>query len=135
MIENKVFIDRARYLQKPVPSDASIEAALSNYDEAAITQSWRERVTISVWDGVSNINAATPAYILESNPWVNKVYMLLIDEKIVYMQTHEPYVEGYVPITPSSVGPVSASHADNIASELARNEIIQAVLADLNLLD
>jgi len=134
MIENKVFVDRARYLQKPVPSDATIEAALSNYNEAALTQSWRERITINVWDEVSNINAATPEYIKESNPWANKVYTLLIDGQIVYMQTHEPYVEGYVPITSSSVGPVSANHANNIASELARNEIIQAVLADLDLL-
>lgn len=135
MIENKIFIDRARYLQKPVPSDAAIEAALANYDEAAITQSWRDRITIQVWDGVSNINAATPEYIRESNPWADKVYMLLVDGQITYLQTHEPFVSGVVPITAETLNSISNTHANDIASNLAKNEIITAVLADLGLTD
>lgn len=133
MIENKIFIDRARYLQKPVPSDAAIEAALANYNETAITQSWREKITISVWDGVSNINAATPEYIRESNPWADKVYMLLIDGQITYLQTHEPFVSGVVPITAETLASISNNHANDIASNLAKNEIIGSVMIDLGL--
>lgn len=135
MIQNQIFIDRARYLQKPVPSDAAIEAALANYDEAAITQSWKDRITIQVWDGVSNINAATPEYIRESNPWADKVYMLLIDGQITYLQTHEPFVSGVVPITDGTLTAISNNHANDIASNLAKNEIIRSVMIDLGLED
>ena len=135
MIDHKVFLDRAEYLKRPAPTSEEIDNALAQYDEAATAAAWRDRITISTWDGVSNINSATPAYILENNPWADKVYILLIDGKIVYLQTHEPYVEGHVAITTSSLAYVSSAHANNVASDLAKNEIIQAVLSDLNLLD
>lgn len=133
MIDHKVFIDRARYLQKPVPSAEEIDNALSKYDETAMTQAWRDRIIVQIWDGISNINAATPEYIMETNPWADKVYMLLVDNQIVYLQTHEPYVEGHVPITSETVESVANSHADTIAADSARMDITQAVLVDLDL--
>lgn len=135
MIDHKVFIDKARYLQKPIPSSEEIDNALAQYNEVAMTQAWRNRIVVQVWDGVSNINAATPEYILENSPWADKVYMLLVDGKVTYLQTHEPYVQGYVPITAETVNSISDNHTNQIASQSAQFDIIQAVLADLNLLD
>lgn len=135
MIDHKVFIDRARNLQKPIPTQEQIDIELSKYNEPEVTQSWRNRIEVKIWDGVSNINSATPEYIMESNPWVDKVYMLEIDGKIVYMQTHEPYVEGHIPITNQTISTISDNHANVIASDLAKNEIIQAVMSNLNLND
>lgn len=135
MIEYKIFIDRARFLQKPIPSSEEIDNVLAQYDEVAMTQACRDRIVVQVWDGVSNINAATPEYILENNPWADKVYMLLVDGKVIYLQTHEPYVQGYVPITAENVNSISNNHANQIASESAQFEIIQKVLVDLGLVD
>lgn len=135
MIEHKVFIDKARYLQKPIPSSEEIDNALAQYDEVAMTQAWRNRIVVQVWDEVSSINAATPEYILENNPWADKVYMLLVDGKVIYLQTHEPYVQGYIPITAETINSISDGHANQIASQSAQFDIIQAVLADLDLLN
>lgn len=135
MIDHKVFIDKARYLQKPIPSSEEIDNALAQYDEVGMTQSWRDRIVVQIWNGVSNINAATPEYILENNPWADKVYMLLLDGKVTYLQTHEPYVQGYVPITAENVNSISNNHANQIASESAQSEIIQKVLVDLGIVE
>ena len=135
MIEHKIFIDRARFLQKPIPSSEEINNALAQYDKVAMTQACRDRIVVQVWDGVSNINAATPEYILENNPWADKVYMLLLDGKVTYLQTHEPYVQGYITMTAETVDSVSNNHANQIAFESAQSEIVQAVLVDLGLVD
>ena len=134
MIEHKIFIDKARYLQKPIPSTEEIDNALAKYDMTAMTQAWRDRITVQVWDGVSNINAATPEYILQTNPWADKVYMLLVDGQIVYLQTHQPYVEGYVPITSETVESISNHHADTIALQSTIVDVTDAVSKDLDLI-
>jgi len=133
MINKQVFIDRARYLQKPVPSEIDIESALSNYNEEVITQSFQNKIKVIIWDGTSNINAASPDYIKEENPWIDKAYLILIDNQITYFQTHEPFVVGIVPLTADSISEVSNNHASIIAVELAKNQIIQAVMKDLGL--
>lgn len=133
MIDHKIFIKKARYLQEPIPSTEQIDNALAQYDVAVMTQAWRDKFTVQIWDGVSNVNAATPEYIKESNPWADKVYLLLVDGKITYMQTHEPYVDGYVPLTAETVESVANAHADKLASDAAHNEIIDLVMSDLGL--
>lgn len=133
MIDKQVFIDRARYLQKPVPSEIDIESVLSNYNEEVITQSFQNKIEVIIWDGISNINAASPDYIAKENPWIDKAYIISIDNQITYFQTHEPFVTGIVPLTADSISEVSNNHASIIAVELAKNQIIQAVMKDLGL--
>jgi hypothetical protein len=133
MIDHKIFIKKARYLQEPIPSAEQIDNALAQYDVTAMTQTWRNKLTVQIWDGVSNVNAATPEYIKESNPWADKVYLILIDGKITFMQTHEPFVNGYVPLTTETVEVIANAHADKIASNSAYDEITNLVMSDLGL--
>jgi hypothetical protein len=133
MIEHKIFIDRARYLQKPIPSSEEIDAALSTFNELEITNSHRGRLEVRVWDGISNVNNATPEYIRETNPWADKIYLILVDGRITYMQSHEPFVDGYVPMTLENCENIGNNHADSLAEDMAKNEIIQGVLSELGL--
>ena len=86
-----------------------------------------------MWDGLSDINTATPEYIRESNPWLDVVYVLLIDGAVVYMQTHDPFQEGYIPITAETVDAISNQHANEIANHYAQNQIFEEVLNKLGL--
>ena len=128
-----VLSTKAQSLNKSVPTLKELESALSAIDEQAVIQSWRSRIEAKMWDGLSDINTATPEYIRESNPWVDVVYVLLIDGAVVYMQTHDPFQEGYIPITDNTVVDISNKHADQIAQEFASSEMFDKILIQLNL--
>ena len=121
----------AERLNKPKVSLAQLDAILVTKDEDALTQSWRNRIETKMWDGVSDINTASADYIRESNPWADLVYVLLIDGAVVFMQTHDPFQEGWVPVTEETVDAISDVHANQIAEESARSEIFEQVLDEL----
>jgi len=90
----------AKELGKPIPTAADLNSILATFDELALSQSWRERIEISLWDSESNINDATPEYIRNNYPYADLVYTLDIDGQTVYMQAHTPFENGLNPITP-----------------------------------
>lgn len=118
---------------KPLPTLEEVEGALSTIDETAKFEQCRARVVPMMWDGVSNINDATPEYIRDENPWADVVYVLAIDGAIVYMQTHTPFDQGHVPITLETVDAISNAHADSVAEQMAGGEIMSEVKTILNL--
>jgi len=131
-----IFVKRIANKQgKPEPTINDIESILATTDETALIQSWKERLEVNIWDGISNINDATASYILESNPWADIIYTISIDSKIVYMQTHDPFQQGWVPITSTTFDSVSAAHKTQIAEENASNEILNKIFIKLNLND
>ena len=123
----------AKELSKPIPTFADLNSILSTFNELALTQSWRERIEISLWDTQSNINNATPEYIRNNYPYADLVYTLDIDGQTVYMQAHTPFENGLNPITAANFDEVSKNHADQIAKQNAEFEIFNAVLNHFNL--
>ena len=119
--------------KKPIPTFEDIDAILQSKDENALIQSWRDRIEAKLWDGVSDINTASASYIRESNPHADLIYVLLIDNEIVFMQTHDPFSEGWVAITSDTVDAVSSKHADAVALDTAQNVIIQDILTAFDL--
>ena len=130
---SKVISDIATMQNLPIPTDEAIKIALNGKDELALTDSWRSRINVEIWDGESNINLASADYIKESNPWADVIYMLLIDQEVVFMQTHNPEQEGWVPITGSTVDLISSKHADDVAKHYAESQIFDEVLTKLGL--
>jgi hypothetical protein len=130
---SKVISDIATMQNLPIPTDEAIQTALSNKDEIALTYSWRSRIKVEIWDGVSDINSANADYIKQSNPWADVIYTLLIDNQAVFMQTHSPFEQGWIPITAATVNLVSNQHADEIAKHYAESQIFQELLTELGL--
>jgi hypothetical protein len=129
----KVISDIATMQNLPIPSDEAIQTALSGKDEVALTQSWRSRINVQIWDGITDINSASADYIKESNPWADIIYMLTIDNLVVFMQTHNPEEQGWVPITASTVDLISNEHANQVANHYAQSQIFEEVLNELGL--
>jgi hypothetical protein len=125
----------AQKQSQPIPSDAQIETVIATIDENAVIESWRNRIEAKMWDGVSDINSASAFYIRESNPWLDVVYVLLIDNQVFYMQTHNPFELGFVPITLDNVDAISAAHANLIAKQNADSDIFNSIIEQLNLND
>ena len=130
---SKVIADIATMRNLPIPTDEVIQAALIGKDEVAFTQSLRSRIKVQIWDGVSDINSANADYIKETNPWADVIYMLTIDDLVVFMQTHNPSQEGWVAITADTVDSISNEHADQVAEHYAQSQIFEEVLNQLGL--
>jgi hypothetical protein len=118
---------------KPVPDLEQLEIALSNKDKTKIAEDWRPRIIAKMWDGQSNINLGTPDYIRTSNPWLDVVYVVLIDDQVIYMQTHDPFKEGFVPITLDTVDAISNAHIEQIINEAVHKQILDELIFELNL--
>ena len=130
---SKVISDIATMQNLPIPADEAIKIALNGKDELALTNSWRSRIKVQIWDGVSDINSANADYIKETNPWADVIYMLTIDNLVVFMQTHNPSQEGWVAITADTVGTISNEHANQVAKHYAQSQIFEEVLNELGL--
>jgi len=127
------FTRLAETQEKTPPTLTDIEARLSEFNQAEIFQTWRDKITIQIWDKISNINKATPEQVLAANPWADVIYLLIADDSIVFLQTHDPYSEGWIPITSATVGAISDDHANDISLEIAEGQIVQELLPLLDL--
>ena len=79
---------RAERENKPTPSLEQIDQILITKYFDGLCQAFQNRFTMVEWDKTSNINEATPNYILENNPWADVIYLLLYDGIITYLQSH-----------------------------------------------
>ena len=118
---------RAERENKPTPTLAQIDEILITKDFDGLCQAFQNRFTMVEWDKTSNINEATPNYILENNPWADVIYLLLYDGVITYLQSHIPFVEGYQPITNENLKEVSDNHILEIAKDAAFNQIVNEI--------
>ena len=117
--------------QKPIPTISDIQVLLLDIDQTTILKSFQDRIEMRIWDKTSNINAATPDYILENNPWADVIYMLLINGELVYLQSHIPFVQGYQPITNENLKEVSDNHILEISKDAAFNQIVSEIWNEL----
>lgn len=118
---------------KSAPTLEDLESSLTNIDEAELLNSWKNRIEVEIWDGVSNINSATPEYIRDNNPWADIVYIVKVDGKPTYLQTHNPFEPGHVPVTSGTISSISSTHAEQIAENATLSEIFQHVIDDLDI--
>jgi hypothetical protein len=118
---------------KEPPTLTDIETKLSEFNQTEIFQTWRDKIRIQIWDKVSNINNATPEQVLEANPWADVIYLLIADDSIVFLQTHDPFKEGWVAISKNKVQSISNNHADQLALESSEGTIVQELVMQLGL--
>jgi len=113
---------------------SEIDAALTQVDQQAIFNKHRARIRIEVWDKQSTINGVSAEQIMSSRndiPADGEVYLLYIDDRLVYFQPHEPEQAGLVPMTKDTVLDIANQHADQLTISFADNEIFERVLEQL----
>lgn len=76
---------------------------------------------VEIWDKVTLINGIQPNIILNQIPnyTPDAVYLIYINGGLVYLQTHEPYVAGHVPMTEEKALEI----ANDIVRERAESEV------------
>lgn len=110
-----------------------IEAALSQVDQQAVFDQERRRFKIEVWDKVSPINGVPAEKILTREDMLSsgEIYLIYIDGQLRYLQPHEPFQAGIVPMTKDNVLQIANQHVDQLAWQAADEKIFEMVLEKL----
>jgi hypothetical protein len=120
-------------LGKLAPTLEDVRSSIAKIDEIEVLNSWKNKIEVEIWDGISNVNSATPEYIRDNNPWADIVYIIKVDGKPTYLQTHNPFEPGHVPITSGAISSISSTHAEQIAENATLSEMFQYVIDDLGI--
>lgn len=128
---NKLALER----DKPALTLSKVKTALSAKDEPLLNQSWRERIKVEIWDGISDVNTASAAHIRQTNTFADVIYLLRIDGEVVFLQAHKPSEQGWIPISAENVDEISNNHANDIAAHYAENQIIRELLQEFGIFD
>ena len=110
-----------------------VETALSEVDTESIFNTERAKYKIEVWDKVSPINGISASKILERTdiPEGGEIYLIYINNQLVYLQPHDPFQAGLVPLTSENVLNIANRHIDQLAWQAANEKIFETVLEKL----
>ena len=112
---------------------AEIDAALAQVDQQAIFNQERSRFRVEVWDKVTPINGMPAEKILarEDVPDDGEIYLLYVDGVLRFLQPHNPFQAGIVPMTAENVMQVANQHVDQLAWQAADEKIFDRLLEAL----
>jgi len=112
---------------------AEIDAALAQVDQQAIFNQERSRFRVEVWDKVTPINGMPAEKIVarEDVPDDGEIYLLYVDGVLRFLQPHNPFEAGIVPMTAENVMQVANQHVDQLAWQAADEKIFELVLEKL----
>lgn len=109
-------------------TNAEIDAAMAQVDQAAMIAAERAKYTIQVWDKETPINGVDPSTVIEAHkiPEHGTAYMICEDGRIIYFQARSP-IDGQV-ITPANAVTIANQHLDEFATARASVAIIEAII-------
>lgn len=112
---------------------AEIDTVLSSIDQQAVFNEQKARFRIEVWDKVSPINGIPAEKILarEDVPPGGEIYLVYQDGKLQWLQPHDPFQAGLVPLAKDNVMAVADQHVSQIATQRADEKVFELVLEKL----
>jgi hypothetical protein len=122
----------AREIAKEIGEDAAaVRAVLGGIDQGAIFSAAKEKISIEIWDGVSEIQGIAASHWSASGelPPGGKMYLLRDVETglVVRAQPHAPGGIGRAPMSEEQARVFAKNDRDQIATNLARAGVIKAV--------
>jgi hypothetical protein len=112
---------------------AEIDAALAQIDQQAVFNQEHVRFEVAVWDKVTPINGVPAEKIItrEDVPDDGEIYLLYVDGQLRFLQPHDPFQGGIVPMTKDNVLRIANQHVDQLAWQAADEKIFEMVLEKL----
>lgn len=106
-----------------------VALAMSKIDTQVLAEEAKARVEWEIWDRESPINGVPAERILARPEYAScdEVYLVRVDEKVVFFQPYVPHVEGMQPMTEASVESVAAAHCEELATAMASEALILEV--------
>ena len=77
-----------------------INEIISKIDIDNIKEDLKKSYKLEIWDKKSPINGVEAEIVLKSKPYeIGSVYLIYVNDKLVYLQDHNPNENGYVKMT------------------------------------
>lgn len=77
-----------------------INEIISKIDIDNIKEDLKKSYKLEIWDKKSPINGVEAEIVLKSKPYeIGSVYLIYVNDKLVYLQDHNPNESGYVKMT------------------------------------
>ena len=111
---------------------AQVEAALAQYDYLALRQAERANYRVELYDKTSPINGVPAEKILRDAPPAGEVYLIYINDRLTYLQTHDPEEMGFRPMSPErayeAAEQVISEHIEQVIDARVRQEVLRQLL-------
>lgn len=122
----------AREIAKELGEDvAAVRSVLSSINQNAILAAEKAKITVEVWDGVSDIQGIPAAHWSEAGELPPGGHMYLLREVatglVLRAQPHAPQGIGRAPMSPEQAIAFGTQHRDDAAAQGARAAILKAV--------
>lgn len=122
----------AREIARELGEDvAAVRAVLGSIDQAAIFEAEKAKVTVELWDGVSDIQGIPAAHWSSGGDLPAGGYMYMLRDVasglVVRVQPHAPAGIGRAPMSQAQAIQFGTQHRDDAAAQGARAAIIRAV--------
>lgn len=97
-----------------------IKSIIENINKQDIELTQKKRFKYEIWDKKTPINGIDAKTIIKSRKYpISQVYLIYIDNVLVYFQDHNPNKEGYIKM--------NKKEANNIAKNFINNKIEECV--------
>lgn len=107
----------------------TIENLINSMDRTSIEQTQKDRFRYEIWDKKTEINGVSAQDIIKSKGYtIGSVYLIYIDNKLVYLQDHKPNESGYVKMTKAEATKIAQEFITKKIEESTDNIIINKVI-------
>jgi hypothetical protein len=111
---------------------ADVEAEIAAYDYPTLRQAERANYRIELYDKQSPINGVPAEEILKDAPAGGEVYLVYINDRLVYLQTHDPEEIGFVAMTAArameAANTIVDGHIEQVIDARVREEVLRQLL-------
>lgn len=95
-------------------------------------QEKKDMFKLKIWDKESDINGISAQTILDSKTYeIDQVYLVYVNNKLVYMQDHKPNVPGFIKMTTDEIEDIGNNFINEKAEQMALEEIYRLAIQEM----
>lgn len=105
-----------------------VNILLDNYDYPALRETERGNYRVELYNKTSDINGISASKIMQDVPEGGEVYLIYVQDKLVYLQKHDPEQIGFVAMTAERATAAANTIIDNLVEQVIDTQIYYEVL-------
>jgi len=127
-------IDKIKLLDKAISLGSKktlhdLEEILTQINVDNLIEIKKKDFKLVIWDKKSSINNIDAETILDSREYeIDQVYLIYINNKLVYLQDHNPNESGFIKMTNENIKEIGNNFITEKSSQLVLDEIYNIVI-------
>lgn len=110
-----------------------INEIISKIDTDSMKEDLKKSYKLEIWDKKSPINGVEAEIVLKSKPYeIGSVYLIYVNDKLVYLQDHNPNEGGYVKMTKAQAKTIGEQFIERRVEEELNILLYDKILNEIN---